>query len=503
VFEASISGLYKRGAIDLEDAGIRWRRSEPPLPHRVECYIRRPMPPATRWLSLVAALCAMASCSTEVEGEDEPRRSVVFISIDTLREDHMGRSGHARQTTPYLDRLASEGVYFQHCYAQCSWTLPSMLSLFSSLSPPVFGVEEGIQSMPRDLRRVPGGKGYRDVLAEHFSAEHVMLTEVLAKQGYRTAGFSTNGHLTRGQGFAQGFEAFDANTCLWGSANCAYQLATKWLDAHLVDGDDAPFFLWVHLFDPHFTEYGEPPIYAVPSGYESRFSAEDAGASPVEERTGRAYDRRIRYADDRTREFVEGLRQRGVLDEVLLVVAADHGDELNEDGRWGHSRSVRNSLVHVPLILRFPQARWSSVFDAAVSNLDVAPTLLKYLGLPVPAAMEGQSLLAAIQGEAFTPRPVYGDTRRFGLDLRYLIDPSTDRKLVLDRASGARQLFSLREDPGERRDLAATESERADELEARLRQWIAEMEARSAGSEVTRTLSDEGIETLRSLGYIQ
>lgn len=428
---------------------------------------------------------------------------MILISIDTLREDHMGVAGHDRPTTPYLDQLAAEGVYFPHCYAQCSWTLPSMLSMFSSLPPPVFGITEGIKAMPRHMRRIPDGKGYQDVLAEHFSEEHVMLAEVLHEHGYRTAGFSTNGHLGVDQGMGQGFDDFDSSSCLWGMADCAYEKAGAWLDAHLEAADDAPFFLWVHLFDPHFTEWGDPPVYASPAGYESMFAAEDPDALPAAERVRRDYDRRIRYADDRTREFLEGLRGRGVLDDVLLVVAADHGEEFDEDGRWGHSRAVRNTLVHVPLIVRFPGERWRGELDRVIGNVDIAPTVLDFLGLPVPVTMEGQSLLAAVQGGAFTPRPIYGDTRRFELNLRFSIDPVSNRKLTLDFETGARELHDLGADPAERRDLAGAESERADAMEAELRAWVRAMEARSSRSEGTRTLTDEELEALRSLGYIK
>ena len=430
-------------------------------------------------------------------------RSVVFLSIDTLRADHVSRNGHVRPTTPYLDRLAREGVYFPQCYAQCSWTLPSMLSMFSSLPPPVFGITEGIKAMPAHMRRVPDGKDVQDVLAERFSDEHVMLTEVLADHGYATAGFSTNGHLGVDQGFAQGFEDYDRGSCLWGTADCVYELAGAWLDEHLEQHVDEPFFLWVHLFDPHFTEFGDPPIYAAPPGYEELFAEEDSDSLTVEERTRLAYDRRIRFADDQTERFLEDLRARGVLDEVLLVVAADHGEEFNEVGRWGHSRAVTNTLVHVPLLFRFPQGRWSGVFEELVSNMDIAPTVLDYLGLEVPRAMEGQSLLASIQGERFVPRPVYGDTRRFGLDLRFLIDPETDRKLVLDVASGESQLFSVTGDGAERQDLVTAEPGVADAMEAALIDEIGAMVERSTRSEGQQTMSSEEYEMLRSLGYIR
>jgi arylsulfatase A-like enzyme len=455
---------------------------------------------------LVFALVSCSSGNDVIEDVGLPTRpSIIFLTIDTLRADHVGGTGYPRETTPYLDRLASEAAYFSHCYSQCSWTLPSMLSMFSSLPPPVFGIKEGIRVMPAHRRRLPAGLGYQDVLAEHFSDEHLMLPEVLSDHSYYSAGFSTNGHLSVEQGFAQGFDAFDQSSCMWGNAECVLGTARRWLDGYLAAGNGDPFFLWVHLFDPHFSRFGNPPEYDPPRGYESLFqgSGGEAGTLGIKEQTQRAYDRRVRYMDDRIADFCEGLRSQGILDEVLLVVAADHGEEFNEDTRWGHSRSVRNTLVHVPLIFRFPGAQWKGVTDLIVSNLDVAPTMLDFLGIPIPASMEGQSLLPALRGEPLGVRFVYGETRRFDLNLRFLIDPTIGRKLVLDLDAGRRQLFSTRDDRAEVRDLVLAEPDRTDSMEVLLREAIAGMEARATRSEVTRTLSDQEMETLRSLGYLK
>ena len=455
--------------------------------------------------ALIGLVLVLPSCSgpSKTAGSSD-RPSIILLTIDTLREDHMSRSGHVRETTPYLDRLAKEGAYFSQCYANSSWTLPSMLSMFSSLSPPVFGIKDGVIEVLTEFRRNPKNGGRQDVLAEYFSDEHLMLPEVLSEHGYYTAGYSTNANLTVDQGFSQGFELFDQTSCMWKTAECVLGTARNWLDGYLANGNEEPFFLWIHLFDPHFTVFGAPPVYEPPPGYESLFRP--GGGAPVllsdDERTRRDYDRRIRYMDDRLAEFFEVLRSKGILDDVVLVVAADHGEEFNEDKRWGHSRSVRNTLVHVPLILRFPDAHRASVIDTTVRNLDVAPTLLDYLGIAIPESMEGQSLLPAVDGQPFQPGPVYGDTRRFNLDLRFLIDPVHDRKLVLDLAGGRRQLFGMSDDAGELRDLASAEPDRADSMEAFLRQAIAEMKSRSIRVETTRTMTDEELEALRSLGYV-
>jgi arylsulfatase len=431
--------------------------------------------------------------------------SVVFLTIDTLRYDHLSRNGHARETTPYLDRLADEGVYSSHCYAQSSWTLPSMLSMFSSLEPAVFGVTRGVAPIPKPDRAPKRALGGEEVLLEYFSDDYTTLTEILADHGYATAGFSTNGHLRAEQGFAQGFEIFDQESCMWGTAACIFERAVAWLDGYVERKRDRPFFLWVHLFDPHFDDRHdgdlESPLYAPAVGYANLFRS-DAGLSP-EERTRLAYDRKLRYTDDRIAGFVEDLRTRGILDRVILIVAADHGEEFNEKGRWGHSKSLTNTLVRVPLIFRFPMGEPRGVVNVPVGNLDIAPTLIEYLGLPPQSAMRGTSLLRAFRGDPFRPTRGYGETRRFKFDLRFLVDPTLDRKLVLDMNTGKRELYNLTDDPDELSDLASAEPETTDALERALRTAIAEMESRTAPTSRVGNLSAVEIRHLRDLGYLE
>jgi arylsulfatase A-like enzyme len=275
----------------------------------------------------------------------------------------------------------------------------------------------------------------------------------------------------------------------------------RWLNAHLAAPPVRPFFLWVHLFDPHFDEQRDGhPVYRPERGYAELFA--DDETESLEEHTRRDYDRKVRYADDRLGEFAEALRARGVLDRAVLAVAADHGEEFNEHGLWGHSKSLRNTLVHVPLVLRFPGGQPRGEVQSLVRNLDLAPTLLDFLGLPVPASMGGASLLPVVRGEASSAPPAYGETRRLERDLRFWADPASDRKLVLDLAQGSRQLFHLSADPEERDDLAAREPERAYALERALRAEIARLEAQRVPTEREGTLSSEELQHLRDLGYV-
>jgi arylsulfatase len=423
---------------------------------------------------------------------------VIFLTIDTLREDHISRSGYPRETTPFLDSLAAESVYFTRCISQCSWTLPAMLTLISSLPPPVFGIHDGVAPVPRDdAQPQPTPVGTAAMSREVFAEAHVTLAEVLREHGYRTVGISTNGHLIERQGFAQGFAEFDETTCMWGIAECA-------LDRALVAIDAAPaedLFLWVHLFDPHFDTHGDPPVYVPPPGYEALFGADET--RDLVARTVADYDRKIRYTDDELRRFCAALDERGLLERCLLVIAADHGEEFNEKGRWGHSKAVTNTLINVPLLVRLPGGRGGGrLVDDLVGNIDVMPTILDLLGLPEPPAVEGRSLRPALEGRVLPPLPVYAETLRMGRDIRCLIDPVLDRKVTMDARARAVTLHAFSSDFAEQRDLSEQRPAEAQGLAERLAERIKTMQRRAIREVQRETLTEDEEERLRGLGYI-
>ncbi|MCK4413473.1 MAG: sulfatase [Candidatus Eisenbacteria sp.] len=433
-----------------------------------------------------------------------PGTPVIFLTIDTLCEDHISRSGYPRETTPFLDSLAAESIYFTRCFSQSSWTLPAMLTLISSLSPPVFGIKDGVVPPPRqDDQPQPARVGAEAMNREIFAAAHVTLAEVFREHGYRTVGISTNGHLIERQGFAQGFDEFNETECMWGTADCALAEALAAIDASSA-GAAAPaenLFLWVHLFDPHFDEHGEPPVYKPHPGYQNLFGSNegrDVTASTIAD-----YDRKIRYTDDQLRLFFAELEERGILDRSLVVIAADHGEEFNEKGRWGHSKAVTNTLINVPLLFRLPGARaGGQVVGDVVRNLDVMPTILDLAGLPAPPGAEGTSLRPALEGRALPSLPVYADTRRAGRDIRCLIDPALDRKVVMDERARQIAFYAFSNDFREDRNLASEQPTEAEGFARRLRAMIKTMQERAIIEQEPAEIPEEELERLRSLGYI-
>jgi arylsulfatase A-like enzyme len=245
--------------------------------------MRRLLP--QRWsVFLLAPLSALAiSCERSEVGA--PGASVVLISIDTLRSDRLPAYGHEAVATPSIDRLAAESVLFERAYSHYPLTLPSHASIFTGLLPPRHGVRDN--------------KGFR------LREEHSTLAERLHGAGYRTRGVVSSMVLRSGTGIAQGFEAYDDRMPKRGSrrrtfaqrrGDVAVEVATRWLD-ELVDG--RPFFLFVHLFDPHAP-------YEAPEPFASRYE--------------QAYDAEIAYTDRLVGDLLQALEDRGLYDAALIVL---------------------------------------------------------------------------------------------------------------------------------------------------------------------------------------
>ncbi len=374
----------------------------------------------------LAACGAMFETGLET-GAAAPR-GVILVSVDTLRADRLGAYGSTRGLTPNLDRFATESVVFGEVYAQANETLPSHASLYTSRYPSELGVLDG--------RFVP--RGDAPTLAAVFHAA-----------GWQTAGFVAGGHLARGFGLSAGFGTYD-DTASWGSLRDTTPRALRWLDTNAVG---APFLLLVHGYDMHDRYLKPPPFgYALADAADSGLGAEAgrvAGGStrvvgghlasslgaieglaltrPRFERgdgieavdpEARAlaaadiahlaalYDGAAAWMDACFGLFMAGLETRGLLDDVLIIVLSDHGEELGEHGAFEHRASLTDETLHVPLMVRLPGgAHGGRRVDGLVGLLDVAPTALALAGVPVPVGARGTSLVGALlDGEAVAPR---------------------------------------------------------------------------------------------------
>lgn len=429
---------------------------------------------------------AFAAPRLEGDGARDGRLNVVVISVDTLRADRLGAYGYARRpTSPRLDALARRMVRFEWAIAQAPWTRPSHLALFSGRYP-----------VPRN------------------DAELRPISEMLWHEGYRTLAITGGGQVDSRFGFDRGFER--------------YRMA-DWLRApemvfSSVDGSgEAPFFLFLHTFEVHEPYTDRRFVRGMPSG---RVGAEFTKAFVQTTRPGLTaeekelasalYDGDIAFTDERLGVFFDLAERAGWLDDTIVVLTSDHGEQFWEHGSWGHGQSLYDHQLHVPLLVHLPPALLAArkltvgpgtVIDDQVQLVDLAPTLLDLAGARSPGPLDGRSLVPLFDGrglpagEAFAEGTNIRETERRGLRTpRFKFIHSIPRG-AHDPALERFELFDLRDDPGELRDLAARHPDVVAGLAAKVR-LLSRGATTVFEGEVPAGTDPDLVEELKALGYI-
>lgn len=340
-------------------------------------------------------------------------RNVLFILTDTLSPFHLGCYGYDRDVSPVMDGLAARGALFESAWSTACWTKPAIPSLFTGRFPSEHAVFEG-SSKDRS------GAITSDVLAESWTT----LAEALAAAGWRTGGFIENAQIRGFLGFAQGFDVYDDRG---GTAEELFAKCRDWLES----SGDRPFFAYVHLLDVHWPYRPPEPfdrLFSPPGGtflddpdvdWKAARKAINRGDQGLDEAALRRmrdlYDGEIAWMDRAIGRALDGLREGGFLENTLLVLVADHGEEFGEHGRIGHGQALRETLVRVPLLVVGPGIPPHRT-KAPASLIDLYPTILDLLGLEAPADLPGRSLRPALEGrqadgEAAAGRPLFAERR--------------------------------------------------------------------------------------------
>jgi len=316
-------------------------------------------------LVLAVLLCAAVTSCNRIGFQTRPSGpSVLLVTIDTLRADHVGAYQATDARTPTLDAIAREGVRFETAIAPTPMTLPSHTSILTALYPPHHGVRDN--------------GGFR------LDAKVETLAERMRGAGYTTGAVLGAFVLAKRFGLDQGFESYDdrmtgqravAGGFLERSASAVTASALAWLERA-----PRPFFLWVHYYDPHMEH--EPPM---------PFAAEFRG---------RPYDGEIAYVDAELGRLLAELRASGDLAETLVVVTADHGESLGEHGELTHSYTLYDATLAVPLLLRGPGVPAGRTVSGVVSSVDIAPTILSLLALDPLPGVDGRDLASSWSGAA-------------------------------------------------------------------------------------------------------
>ena len=428
-------------------------------------------------LALVAALSLMTLAARAQTPGNRP--NIILISVDTLRADRLGAYGYKAAATPAIDSLAADSIVFERAIAQVPLTWPSHAAIFTGTYPFFNGVQ--------------------DFTGQLLSPEIRTVTESLKGGGYATAAVVSAFVLDRSWGLDRGFDTYedafsgqafvDRDLGLVDRrAEQSVDLALAWLDRNAENAkpSSAPFFLWLHLFDPHSP-------YDAPEPYGTRFRR-------------RPYDGEIAYADHHLGRLFAWLKEKKLYDDALIVFLSDHGESLGDHGEDEHGFFVYNSTVHVPLIVKPPAGAGYEPrrVSPPVETIRVAPTLLRLAG--VRDAIQGQfqagSLLDLMRsGRERSPRPAYAETfypfSSFGWSPLRSVQ---DERFHYIQAPQP-ELYDMATDPAEKKDLAPTSGADVAKMGSSLQRLVNRYQA-GAPESVNSDLSPDAVETLRSLGYV-
>jgi arylsulfatase A-like enzyme len=446
--------------------------------------------------------------------------NIILFSIDTLRADGLSCYGNSVKTSPKIDELSTEGVLFRNALSQSSWTLPSHMTMFTSLYPSVHGC----------ITPTTWTKSV-DPLDNYW----ITLPEILKSFGYSTVAFTDGKLLGPTFNFNQGFDICDDSG---GGIDKISQKVIKWLEDYSFS---KPFFLFLHCYDVH--RY-KPPKYIekmFTEGYKGKLLKLRKAEYKLEQRvTANAfynldeddinhlrnlYNAEIYKTDSKFGEILNYLKERNLYKDALIIITSDHGEEFWEHGGTGHGWSLHQHQLRVPLIIKFPDNAFSGrKIQELVGVIDIAPTILDILGIPAPEEFQGISLLPLIKDNAkveryfiaeasllgnqkciiykkhsllFNKYPPIGENifnwRRFLYVWRNILNFSEN------------ELFDLANDPGEKLNILSKKLELANKMEIiLLREIDKNLTFKASSVSVKRVeLNKETREHLKSLGYIK
>jgi choline-sulfatase len=387
--------------------------------------------------------------------------NLLLVTVDTLRADHVGAYGDAKAQTRAFDRLAREGVLVEEAVAQVPQTRPSHASILTG--------------------RYPYEHGVRDNAAGPIAPGMPTLATVLKAAGYDTAAFIGAYPVSRSSGLDRGFDVYDdpfekaADGRTERRAQEVVDRAVGWLGR----ARSRPFLLWVHLFDPH-APYTPPPPFA------GRFN-------------GRPYDGEVAYADSQVERLLAWLDRSGQRQRTLVVVTSDHGEGLGQHGEEEHGILVYDSTLHVPLVLSWPgRLPPGTRVRGQFRSVDLLPTLLELLGVPAPRTSGASRAGVLAHGGPIPDNESYAESLygeiHFGWAKLRALRSQEWKYIEAPRA----ELYRLREDPGEARNVLASRGQVA----SGLRQSLARHGGGAGEAAGAATIDQEALERLAALGYV-
>jgi len=420
-------------------------------------------------------------------------RGVLVLLVDCLRFDHVGLDGAELPLTPAIDTIGPESLVFKDAYVQASWTRPSVPSILTGLYPS----EHGLGDFVMTGEHVEG---------RALSAKVTTLAEGMKAAGYRTALIGYQAQLSPKFGLNQGFDFYNNNTM---GAPRIDKRFLEWVDAE----PGKPFFAYLHYLDLHWP-------YCPPSETYGKFGPTEgvinicdnwrklrndihSGAVTFSDADKRAlaarYAEEVLALDAQIGHLFDELRRRGLWDDTLVVLTADHGEELMERGGIEHGHTMHEELLHVPYVWKLPASfghRRGRSYGGLLETRSLLPTLFELVGQPRPAEVTAPSLLPWIWG----PVPTTPPAEFVASEANGMLSIRTDRwHYIFTPATKKLELYDLQSDPHELRDVSGSQPEALDQMQSLMRRWRSGLHPVGADA---MTLDKETEEGLRALGYL-
>ena len=412
------------------------------------------------------------------EGVKEKRKNIILVALDALQAKHVGAYGYKRDTTPFFDELSHRGRVFENAISPSSWTVPTYLSIFSSTYPSDHGMTNRYKKFTKTEK-----------ILNNFSKLDPSLkpiAQILKEKGYRTAGFTGDAGVAAVLGYNLGFEVYTDETQFGGLDN-SLSKSNEWLNS-LKPSEN--FFLFLHGYDCH----GQ---YKIKENYEGKFFSKKLKTrfkgTPAEQAQLREaalagkpeklskddmqfwknwYDSKIYDADSRLKDIYQDLEKRHLLENSIVVVFSDHGTEFFDHGGIDHGHTLYDELIRVPLLVIDPEIKAGPIVHEQVTTLDILPTGLELANLETTPELKKQikgiSLVPVLKGDAPAARDLFSETDLRNYTHKRAIRTSDQWKYIMTLESGKDELYNLKKDPDEKKNLVLSETKKAKEIREKL-----------------------------------
>jgi arylsulfatase A-like enzyme len=348
---------------------------------------------------LISLTIFLGSCN-KINNDSKP--NILLIVVDTLSAKHLAVYNPTLNNAPNLVKLAKNSIVFEKAYSSAPWTKPSIASIFTSLYPREHGVIK---------------------ITNKFADNNHTLTEELKSKDYHTSAVVSHTLLKKGTGFEQGFDDFkliplESNVHQAISSKKVTELGIKAIKNHLNKKDGKPFFTWLHYFDPHYN-YQHHPEFDRSSWYKGQLKPGD-GIRKIRKLENNftnddikylidLYHEEIAYTDKHIGRVLKFLEEERLIDNTIIIFTADHGEEFYEHGNIGHTRTLHDELINIPLIIHWKNKLLKTTVKEPVTTIDIFPTILKLLNLPEDNKLSGLPLISNNQPDIKPNRDIFSE----------------------------------------------------------------------------------------------